>query len=197
MRLLIAPEYLLTRIGALIDREIEAARAGKPARLIFKMNQLEEDSMIQKLYQASQAGVKIDLIIRGMCCLRPGVPGLSENIRVTSIIGRFLEHSRLYYFHNAPPDQRLYAGSADLMRRNLYNRVEVVFPLIDPRVQRRAMRILLTCLRDNYGAWELGADGIYQRLKPEADEPIYDSQYIFMQDSAGLDSAEVEGLLVR
>lgn len=187
MRLLIAPDYLQARLIGLIDHEIAAARAGKPARLIFKMNQLEDEIMVQKLYEASQAGVKIDLIIRGMCCLRPGLPGISENIRVTSVIGRFLEHSRLYYFHNAPPDQRLYAGSADLMRRNLYNRVEVVFPLIDTRVRKRVLRILATCLRDNYGAWELHSDDVYYRVLHAPDEPIYDSQYIFMQDSAGLD----------
>jgi polyphosphate kinase len=186
-RLLVAPEYLHEQIIALIDNEIAAAVAGKPARLIFKMNQLEDDIAIQKLYQASQAGVRVDLIVRGVCCLRPGIPSVSDNIRVTSIIGRFLEHSRLYYFHNAPPDQRLYAGSADLMRRNLYNRVETVFPLLDYRVQQRALRILATCLRDNYGAWEMQPDGTYIRLSPNEGEDIIDSQYIFMHDSAGLD----------
>lgn len=186
-RLMVAPEFLHHRLIALIDNEIAAALEGKPAHLIFKMNQLEDDVAVQKLYEASQAGVKIDLIIRGLCCLRPGVPGISENIRVTSIIGRFLEHSRLYYFHNAPPDERLYAGSADLMRRNLYNRVETVFPLLDSRVQRRGLRILFTCLRDNFAAWEMQTDGTYIRRTPQPGEDVIDSQFIFMNNSAGLE----------
>lgn len=186
-RLLVAPDYLLRTLLKLIDNEIEAAKAGKPARLIFKMNQLEEDQSIQKLYQASQAGVKIDLIIRGLCCLRPGVAGVSENIRVRSNVGRYLEHARIYYFQNAPEDQRVYMGSADLMRRNLLNRVETVFPVIDPRLQRRALRILANDLKCNVNAWELGNDAIYHRLTPEPGEPPFDSQEIFMRDSFGLD----------
>lgn len=183
-RLLVAPEYLLKRLIALIDGEIEAAKAGKPARLIFKMNQLEEDMIIRKLYQASQAGVQVDLLVRGLCCLRPGIPGMSENIRVRSIVGRFLEHSRIYYFHNAPADSRVYLGSADIMRRNLYNRVEVVFPVLDPRLQEQVLRILLTGLADNHSAWELQPDGYY--CKVEAEGRLIDSQSIFMGDSAGL-----------
>src|SRR5690606_14875857 len=119
-----------------------AAESGKPARMILKMNQLEEDGMIQRLYRASQAGVQIDLIVRGLSCLRPGVPGVSDNIRVISHIGRYLEHSRIFYFQNAPDDQRIYMGSADLMRRNLLNRVEVVFPVLDTLLQKRIMRML-------------------------------------------------------
>jgi polyphosphate kinase len=186
-RLLVAPEFLLGGIIDLIDNEIEAARAGKPARLIFKMNQLEEDEMIRKLYQASQAGVKIDLIVRGICCLRPGVPGLSENIRVRSIVGRFLEHARILYFHNAPAGKRFYLGSADLMRRNLYNRVEVVFPVIDERVQHHLLRNLCTQLQDNVNAWELLPDDTYLPLIGLNDEMPIDSHAIFMMDSAGLD----------
>src|SRR5262245_27199109 len=121
-RLLVAPEYLHARITALIDHEIDAARKGKPARMVLKINQLEDDAMVQKLYEASQAGVQVDLIIRGFSCLRPGIPGYSENIRIRGHVGRFLEHSRIFYFQNAPVDQRIYLGSADLMRRNLYNR---------------------------------------------------------------------------
>jgi polyphosphate kinase len=185
-RLLVAPEYLHERLITLIDNEIAAAQAGKPARLIFKMNQLEEDVMIQKLYQASQAGVKIELIVRGLCCLRPGLPDMSENIRVTSIIGRYLEHSRIFYFQNAPADQCLYLGSADLMRRNLYNRVEVVFPVIDSRVQKRVLRILATCLRDNQRSWELKINGVYERVRPVDNEPVLDSQEMFMKESAGI-----------
>jgi polyphosphate kinase len=184
-RLLVAPEYLLPRLIMLMDNEIEAAKAGKPTRMILKMNQLEEDLMIQKLYQASQSGVQIDLIVRGLCCLRPGVPGVSENIRVRSIVGRYLEHSRIFYFQNAPPDQQVYLGSADLMRRNLYNRVEVVFPLMDARLRGRAMRVLATCLRDNVNTWVMETDGTYTRLSP-TDRAI-DSHHTFMLDSFGLD----------
>ncbi|MBZ0275429.1 MAG: polyphosphate kinase 1 [Anaerolineae bacterium] len=186
-RLLVAPEYLHNQLLALIDNEIAAAQAGKPARMILKMNGLEEDLVIQKLYQASQAGVRIDLVVRGLCCLRPGVPGYSENIRVTSIIGRFLEHCRIYYFQNAPADRRIYLGSADLMRRNLLNRVEVVFPVLDARVQRQILRILATNLADNMLAWELHPDDRYYLRQPGEGEPVISSQEIFMQNSVGLD----------
>jgi polyphosphate kinase len=188
-RLLVAPEYLHNGLIRLIDNEIAAGRAGKPAHLIFKMNQLEEDLIIQKLYQASQAGVRVDLLVRGICCLRPGVPGLSEHIRVISIVGRFLEHSRIFYFHNAPPDQRVYLGSADMMRRNLHNRVEVVFPILDKRIQHQVLRILATQLNDNQDAWELGADNSYTRLQPESGEVPLRSQWAFMEDSFGVDEA--------
>ncbi|HEX2908343.1 MAG TPA: polyphosphate kinase 1 [Phototrophicaceae bacterium] len=187
-RLLVAPEYLHKALLKLIDNEIEAARAGKPARLIFKMNQLEEDAMIQKLYQASQAGVQIDLLVRGLCCLRPGVPGISDNIRVISHVGRFLEHSRIYYFQNADPDQRFYLGSADLMRRNLLNRVEVVFPIFDPGLQQQILRILATYLHDNLSGWVLAPDGQYQRVQPREGERLLDCQQMFMLDSAGIDA---------
>ena len=185
--LLVAPEYLKDTLMALIDSEIEAARRGQDAYLIFKMNQLEEDEMIQKLYEASQAGVRIDLIVRGLCCLRPGVPGLSETIRVKSIVGRYLEHSRIYYFRNAPEPRRLYLGSADLMRRNLLNRVEVVFPILDPRIQRRALRILQTNLLDVKNAWMLNHEGGYVRLWDQTDRHAFDSHVAFMKDSFGTD----------
>ena len=154
--------------------------------MIFKMNQLEEDRVIQKLYQASQAGVKIDLIVRGLCCLRPGVPGLSENITVKSIVGRYLEHSRIYYFRNAPEQQQLYMGSADLMRRNLLNRVEVVFPVLDPRIQWRVLRILQTDLSDIKNSWALRGDASYERLWDAEDKRVFDSHARFMGDSFGL-----------
>ncbi len=184
--LLVAPEYLQTALLALIDKEIEAARRGEDARLIFKMNQLEEDRMIQKLYQASQAGVKVDLIVRGLCCLRPGLAGISDNITVKSIVGRYLEHSRIYYFRNAPEHQRLYMGSADLMRRNLLNRVEVVFPVLDPRIQWRVLRILQTDLCDIKNSWRLRSDCSYERLWDGADRSAFDSHERFMRDSFGL-----------
>jgi polyphosphate kinase len=185
-RLLVAPEFLLIGLLRLIDQEIAAARAGKPARLAFKMNQLEEDLVIRKLYEASQAGVQVDLIVRGLCCLRPGVPGLSENIRVRSIVGRYLEHSRLYYFHNAPPKERMYMGSADIMRRNLYNRVEVVFPVMDNRLQQQALRIFETSMADNTQSWVLGPEGRYERVQPADGETLINSQDVFMDDSFGL-----------
>ncbi|MCA9890188.1 MAG: RNA degradosome polyphosphate kinase, partial [Anaerolineae bacterium] len=140
--------------------------------------------MIQKLYEASQAGVQVDLIVRGLCCLRPGLPGISDNIRVMSIVGRFLEHSRIYYFENAPHDLQFLLGSADLMRRNLYNRVEVVFPVLEERQREKLMRLLKTELRDNTFAWELRADGKYYRLQPNG--VAINSQEIFMRRSFGL-----------
>lgn len=185
-RLLVAPEFLLSSLASLIDNEIAAARQDKPARLIFKMNQLEEDLMIRKLYEASQAGVRVDLNVRGICCLRPGIPGLSENIRVTSIVGRYLEHSRVFYFQNAPADQRVYLGSADLMRRNLYNRVEVVFPILDRGLQEQVLRLLATYLDDNQLAWELDADGVYHRSTPAPGEAPSACQDVFMRDSFGV-----------
>ncbi|MCU0513134.1 MAG: polyphosphate kinase 1 [Anaerolineae bacterium] len=186
-RLLVAPEHMLRGLLALIDQEIAAAQAGHPARLIFKMNQLEEDLVIQKLYQASQAGVKVDLLVRGLCCLRPGVPGLSDQIRVTSIVGRFLEHSRIYYFQNAPAEARIYLGSADCMRRNLYNRVEVLFPVLEERLRKRILRVLATSLVDNQGTWELHADRQYHKVAPADQSVIVSSQEIFMHRSFGLD----------
>ncbi|MEQ8673247.1 MAG: polyphosphate kinase 1 [Aggregatilineales bacterium] len=189
-RLLVAPEHLHKNLVRLIDNEIEAAEAGKDARLIFKMNQLEEDVIIQRLYRASQAGVKVDLIVRGFSCLRAGLPGVSENIRLISICGRFLEHPRVFYFANAPEDQRLYAGSADLMRRNLYNRVEVVFPILDERLRERMLRMLGTDLRNNTNSWEMQPDGSYIRLSPPADQTIIDSQDIFMENGMGLPESD-------
>lgn len=186
-RLLVAPEYLHETFVALIDNEIEAAKAGRPARLIFKMNQLEEDVMIQKLYEASQAGVQVDLIIRGLCCLRPGIPGVSENIRVKSIVARFLEHSRIYYFQNAPEHQQIYMGSADLMRRNLLNRVEVIFPILDPRIRWRALRLLQTNLLDVRNSWELISDEQYIRLWDGQDMNAFNAQAAFMNNSFGID----------
>ncbi|HVU09708.1 MAG TPA: polyphosphate kinase 1 [Phototrophicaceae bacterium] len=186
-RLLVAPEYLLPGMVDLIDGEIAAARKGKKARMILKMNQLEEDLIIQKLYEASIAGVQVDLLVRGLCCLRPGVPGLSENIRVISIVGRYLEHARIFYFQNAPAERRVYMGSADMMRRNLHNRVEVVFPILDPKIQQQSLRILATELRDNQDAWELNSDGGYTRIQTGENDPPLRSQWVFMEDSFGLD----------
>ena len=160
-KLLVAPINLRGKLEALIRREIDHASKGKDARLIFKTNALEDPGIIRLLYEASQAGVRVDLLVRGICCLRPGVPGVSENIRVTSIVGRFLEHSRIYYFHNAGRDQ-VYLGSADLMDRNLNHRVELLFPVENKRLLKRLRDdILATYLADNRNARHMQADGAF------------------------------------
>ena len=156
--LLVAPGSMRERIEGLIEREIEHAQAGRGGQLIFKMNSLVDERLIRKLYQASQAGVQIDMIIRGICCLRPGLPGVSENIRVTSIVGRFLEHSRIYYFGNGGAPE-VYLGSADLMPRNLDRRVEIVFPVKDPSLR--------TYLRNAVLAVELANNTRARMLQPD------------------------------
>ncbi len=178
-KLLVAPVSLRKKLEKMILREIEHARQGHKARLIFKANSLVDPDMIRLLYQASQAGVQVDLLVRGMCCLRPGVKGVSENIRVISIVGRYLEHSRIYYFQNDGKEE-IYLGSADLMQRNLTHRVEVVFP-IESKTHIRHLRdnVLETYLRDNASARVLQADGTYVRLKPEGKD-IVDVQEKFM-----------------
>jgi polyphosphate kinase len=157
------------RFLELIRREIEVKRAGGPARIISKMNQLEDPELIEALCGASRAGVPIDLIIRGFCCLKPGVPGYSENIRVRSIIGRFLEHSRIYYFSAGaqnPIDGEFYIGSADWMLRNLSKRIEVVTPITATGPKQRLWEVLEVCLRDHRQAWILDNEGNYSRLEP-------------------------------
>ena len=150
---------------AAIKREANHARAGKPGHIIAKMNALIEPKVIETLYRASQAGVKIDLIVRGVCSLRPGIPGLSENIRVRSIIGRFLEHSRIFYFLNGG-EENLYLSSADWMGRNFFGRIELCFPVLDRRIKERVIQEgLKPYLSDNSQAWEMDSDGNYQRRK--------------------------------
>ncbi|GAB4579509.1 MAG: polyphosphate kinase 1 [Anaerolineales bacterium] len=173
-KMLVAPINLRTRMTSLIQREVDLARQGKPARLIFKMNSLVDKPMIRLLYEASQAGVKIDLIIRGICSLRPGIPGLSDNIRVISIIGRFLEHSRIYYFQNDGKEE-VYMGSADLMTRNLDRRVEILFPIETPQMINHIRDdILPMYLADNRKARILLPDGKYIRRQTTSNgkEPI-------------------------
>ncbi|MFN6961576.1 MAG: polyphosphate kinase 1 [Rhodocyclaceae bacterium] len=156
-----APFTLHDNMLAAIETEMEIAKAGRKAQIIAKMNALLEPQIIEALYAASQAGVKIDLIVRGVCCLRPGVPGLSENIRVRSVIGRFLEHHRIFYFH-ADGAQRLYLGSADWMERNFFRRIEVCFPVLDPKLRRRVIKEgLRAYLADNCQAWDMDSDGGY------------------------------------
>jgi polyphosphate kinase len=169
--LLVAPTTMRARFLELIKREIEVARLGRSGRIIAKMNQVEDPDIIEALCEASRAGVSIDLIIRGFCCLKPGVPGLTENIRVRSIIGRFLEHSRIYYFGAGagnPVDGDFYIGSADWMYRNLSKRIEVVTPIVAPGAKQRLWDILEINLRDRRQAWILGNDGNYSRLDAQA-----------------------------
>ena len=171
-KFLVAPFDLHKRMLALIERETGNARRGLPARIIAKFNSLVEPELIEALYKASQAGVKVDLIIRGVCCLRPGVAGLSENITVRSIVDRFLEHSRIYYFENACQSE-VYVGSADWMPRNLFRRIETVFPIDDGNVRERIIsEILAVSLADTARARMLGPDGTYHRILPvNGDEP--------------------------
>jgi polyphosphate kinase len=161
-KLLHAPFTLHQALLAKIEREAEHARAGKPARIVAKLNALTEPTIIQALYRASRAGVDIDLIIRGVCCLRPGVKGVSERIKVRSIVGRFLEHSRVYYFENAGT-REVYCGSADWMDRNLFRRIEIAFPIEAPDLQSRVAEDLKLYLEDDMQAWVLDTDGQYSR----------------------------------
>lgn len=170
--LLVAPLNMRERFLELIDRERELAARGLPARILAKLNSLEDLEVTEHLYEASQAGVKIDLIVRGFCCLRPGVPGLSENIRVQSVIGRFLEHSRIFHFsagQEDPIEGDWYMGSADWMYRNLNTRVEAAVPVRDPASRRRLLRILEVAMRDHRNAWDLHGDGTYTMRQPPAD----------------------------
>jgi polyphosphate kinase len=160
-KLLVAPVTMFTRFMEMIKREIEHANAGRGGRIRVKVNGLGDPELLAALYEASQAGVKIDLIVRGICSLCPQVPGLSENIRVVCILGRFLEHSRIYHFGNAGEDE-YYIGSADWRTRNLRRRVEVATPVLDPRCQRRLDEILERQINDPL-AWELCADESYER----------------------------------
>jgi polyphosphate kinase len=180
-KFLVAPFEMHTRIIAMIDRESENARQGLPARIIAKMNALVEPKVIEALYRASQAGVKIDLIVRGICCLRPGLKGISESITVRSIVDRFLEHSRTFYFENGCQPE-VYVGSADWMPRNLFKRIEVVFPIEDGNLREHITNDLLAmALRDNVKARFLRPDGTYTRPKPKRGEPLHRSQNEFIQ----------------
>jgi polyphosphate kinase len=178
-RLLVAPVQLRTRLTELIAREAEHARAGREARLIIKVNSITDDQMIRVLYKASQAGVSTDLLVRGICSLRPGVPGISDNIRVRSIVGRFLEHSRIYYFLNGGHEE-MYIGSADLMERNLDRRVETLTPINDPDILAHLRDgVLGTYLRDTDRAMVLHPSGRYER--PETTEARFNAQQFLLQ----------------
>ena len=184
-KLLVAPFDLNKRLVGFIERERDHARAGHASRIIVKMNSLVDQEIIEKLYEASCAGVKIDLIIRGICCLRPKMPGLSENIRVVSIVGRFLEHSRIYYFENdgAPA---VYLASADWMPRNFIRRVEIAFPIEEPTLRDEIINeVLPRFVNDRVKARELQADGTYVRLQSAEGQPRSQAQLHFRERSRG------------
>jgi len=182
-KLMVAPFDLKQRLLGLIDREIANARAGKPARIIAKMNSLVDREIIEKLYEASCAEVTIDLIVRGICCLRPKIPKMSEYIRVISIVGRFLEHSRVYCFENAGQPE-VFLSSADWMPRNFLRRIEIAFPIKAPPLRDRIIHeILPNFLLDRVKARELQPDGTYRRLKPEGQEPRAQAQWHFRERS--------------
>jgi polyphosphate kinase len=178
-KLLVAPEAMRTRFLELIDREIEHARAGRPSGIRAKMNQLQDPGMIRALYRASRAGVPIVMDVRGLCCLRPGVSGLSETIRVFSVVGRFLEHARMYRFENGGAPE-YFIGSADWMKRNLDNRVETIAPVENPRLQEQCERLLAIYDADNSSAWDLQPDGSYLRrqLAPGEERRAVQEQFI-------------------
>jgi polyphosphate kinase len=183
-RLLVAPANMRPRFLELIQNETDNAKAGKPAGIVAKMNSLEDRKIITALYQASQAGVPIDLIVRGFCCLRPGVPGMSERIRVTSVIGRFLEHSRIFHFRNgaeSPVDGLCYIGSADWMYRNLLARVEAATPILDRQLRSECWDILQILLHDQRQAWDMRSDGTYVQRKPAAGSGEVGTHELFMR----------------
>jgi len=178
-KLFVAPVNLREKLNALFDREMEHKRAGRPARIVAKFNRLADKQIIDKLYQISQAGVPVDLVVRGICMLRPGVKGLSENIRVRNVVGRFLEHSRVLYMANGG-DEELYVGSADWMSRNLKHRIEVITPVQDPESKQYLKDVVLAAYwRDNAKARELQPDGSYRKIESPSTEP-FDAQAYFM-----------------
>ena len=179
-QLLIAPVNMFTKFKAMIEREADHAKAGKPTQIIAKFNNFEENDIAVALYAASQKGVEIDMIVRGFCCLRPGVPGLSEKVRVKSVIGRYLEHSRIFYFRNGaadPVDGEFFIGSADWMYRNLHARVEAIVPILDRSIKERCWEILQLYLKDDRQSWEMKSDGTYSR-KASQEQPV---QTVLMQ----------------
>jgi polyphosphate kinase len=181
---IVAPLTLYPKLMELIDREIELSTPENPGLIIAKMNQLAHREIIPKLYQASQKGVKIKLLVRGVCCLKPGIPEVSENIEVRSILGRFLEHSRIFYFKNGGGEnEELYLSSADWMSRNLHNRVELMFPVYDPIIRKNLLETLNLYWKDNTKAWILNSDGKYEKVTPAPNEPPFSVQQYFIENN--------------
>jgi polyphosphate kinase len=180
-----SPFTLHARLLELIKRETEHAENGGTGHIIAKLNALVEPGIIRALYNASIAGVYVDLIVRGICCLRPGIPGVSENIRVRSIVSRFLEHTRCYYFHNNG-DEEVYCASADWMERNFFRRIEIMFPIRDRRLRERLLSDLDIYLSDNSQAWDLSADGSYRASRPAPDERPLSAQAVLLKELADL-----------
>ncbi|MFR1593404.1 MAG: polyphosphate kinase 1, partial [Christensenellales bacterium] len=179
-RLLVAPHCLQNKVLAMMDDEIRRARAGEEAYIGVKINSLTDKAIIDKLIEASCAGVKVDLVVRGICCLIAGVPEATENIRVVSIVGRFLEHSRIYIFGRGER-AKVYIASADFMTRNTLRRVEVASPVMDADIRARILSMFDTMLRDNMQAREMDAQGQYHRLTPGESEPLSSQEYFFKQ----------------
>jgi len=178
-----SPFSLHKKLLKLIRRETALASAGGTGHIVAKINALVEPEIIQALYDASRSGVLVDLIVRSICCLRPGIPGISENIRVRSIVGRFLEHDRCYYFHNDGREE-VYCASADWMDRNFFSRIEIMYPILDKKIKRRLMRNLDTYLADNVNAWELMSDGSYRLQQPQTGEERLCAQSILLEQYA-------------
>jgi polyphosphate kinase len=192
----VAPFTLQKGLLEEIERTIESHSPETPARIRMKMNSLLDAPSIRALYRASQAGVRVDLNVRGICALRPGVPGVSENIRVVSIVGRFLEHSRIYSFERHSEAPSIYIGSADLMPRNLYNRVELVTPIFDERVRAELADILDRSLADNTSAWELAADGSWSRRRPDGEPRSVQRELIELHTERASSGAAVESPVI-
>ncbi|MGI8521299.1 MAG: RNA degradosome polyphosphate kinase, partial [Actinomycetota bacterium] len=181
--LIVAPEEMRERIISLIEREASQSRAESPGHIAFKVNSLVDERVIEALYQASQAGVEIELLVRGICCLRPGIEGLSESIRVHSVVGRWLEHSRIFYFSNGG-EEEIFIGSADIMPRNLDGRCETLVRVDAPSLKDELRFLLEIGFSDNVNAWRLSAEGSWSRVTPQDGAKRIDMQRVLMQRAA-------------